>query len=112
MADSWLGAYVTRCCGIISACAVAGIPVAMAARPQSGRGRRIPMFPLPHHRPLFGAGHAGAVRNRLQVITAHATIPAARSETRLTDRAAISMRCNSTTRQLVLIALGVWALAW
>ena len=41
-----------------------GIPVAMTACGLAGGDRGLSVFSLPHHRPLFRAGHAGAVRNR------------------------------------------------
>ena len=41
-----------------------GIPLALRRRRRAGRGGGLSLLPLPHHRPLLRAGHAGAERHR------------------------------------------------
>ncbi len=41
-----------------------GIPVEHGGGGRAGAGRRLSLLPLPHHRALFRAGDAGAVRHR------------------------------------------------
>ena len=89
-----------------------GIPIAMLRRRGRRAGDRVALLPLPHRRPLFRPGDAGAQRHR--AAGDHRDARYHRRFTRL-HAAALQRRqfdlsrCSSPTRSTwYLIALGVW----
>ncbi len=78
-----------------------GIPLAMAAAAIACGRRRLSLLPLPHHRPLFRAGDAGAVRHRAAGHHRDARLYRrfARLYARPHQGQPVCWRCNSTTRR-------------
>ena len=70
-----------------------GIPAALLLACADRAGDRLPVLPLPHHRPLLRARHAGAVRGRA---------PADRGAARLHRRLARRDPAHRARRQLLL----------